>query len=270
MKRSKILYRIITAAVWAAVLLLLWLQQANSTSGTGAAIFLVCIFTPTIAEVHLLSNILLPRVRNILLFWCCFATATLLTALTWGALITLLRTVEYWPILTGIDIIKNEGRFWQDALFALPSILIFNLGFCGLRLYFDRKEPFTQLPADSSVTIQSTTPPAKAGETIFIREGDALLQVRIRDILYVEGMQNYVKVHTAARTITTLQTLANMEKALPEDKFFRTHKSFIANMERIESISTSHLIINGKEIPVSPTRKEDMFARFVNTRLISK
>lgn len=271
MKASKSLYRLVTAGLWAAVVFLLWLQRVHAVGVAGATVFTVCIFVPTIAEVHVLSNVLLPRVRGAAAGIGWFVAGTAGTALAWGGIIALLRVAEGWPMCAGVDLISSEGRYWEDVLFSLPSIVVFNLGFCGLRFYFAQRGTWGD-PA-LAASGEAAPPPASmrvTGDTIFVKEGESLLQVRVDDILYIEGMQNYVKIHTARQTVTTLQTLTALEGMLPGDVFFRTHKSYIVNTGKIERVSANRLLVGGQELPLSPGKKGELFARFIDGRLVSK
>ena len=71
--------------------------------------------------------------------------------------------------------------------------------------------------------------------------------MRVDDILYIEGMQNYVRIHTARQTVTTLQTLTALEGMLPADVFFRTHKSYIVNTDKIEEKNFLTMVFNFKK-----------------------
>ena len=266
MKADKTLYRVITIGLWAVLVFLLWLQRVHVVGVGGATVFTICIFIPTIAEVHVLSNFVMPRVRGTVAGAGWFVAGTLLTALAWGGIIALLRRAEGWPLCAGLDLVSSGGSFWQDAVFALPSVTVFNLGFCGLRLYFEQRKAFAGQPEakEESAGMQVE------GDTIFVKEGEALVQVRVDDILYIEGMQNYVKIHALHQTVVTLQTLTALENMLSGGRFFRTHKSFIVNVARVEKISSNRLVVGGQEVPLSPGKKDELFARFVSGKLVSK
>ena len=62
---------------------------------------------------------------------------------------------------------------------------------------------------------------------MYIRQGDAFTQISWKDILYVEGMQNYLKLHFKSKTLIIHQTMTSLEEILPQSAFFRIHKSFL-------------------------------------------
>lgn len=106
--------------------------------------------------------------------------------------------------------------------------------------------------------------------SMYIRQGDAFQRIEWGDILYVEGMQNYLKLHFKDRILTIHQTMISLEEILPKDAFFRIHRSYLVNIAYIESIAGGRLFINGKELPVSKPRREELMHTVVYKNLISK
>lgn len=109
---------------------------------------------------------------------------------------------------------------------------------------------------------------AKSG--MYVRQGEAFQRIAWEDILYVEGMQNYLRLYFKNKVLTIHQTMTSLEEMLPKDSFFRIHRSFLVNISCIESISGSRLFINGKELPISKQRREELLNTVVYKNLISK
>jgi DNA-binding LytR/AlgR family response regulator len=109
-----------------------------------------------------------------------------------------------------------------------------------------------------------------AEKDMYIRQGDSFVRINHEDIVLVEAMQNYLKIHMAEKTYTIHQTMVSMEESLPKDRFYRVHNSFIVNVGCIEQISGGKLMVGGKEIPLSKHRKEDFLHSVVYKNLISK
>ena len=103
----------------------------------------------------------------------------------------------------------------------------------------------------------------------FVRQGDSFRRIRLEDILYIEGMQNYLKLHFEDKTIIIHQTMASLQTILPDHSFFRFHRSFLVNLAHVEKMSGNRLFIHGKELPVALSRKEE-FVRMIHTKLLSK
>ena len=105
---------------------------------------------------------------------------------------------------------------------------------------------------------------------IYIRQGDSFLKINREDILYVEGMQNYLKLHLNNKIFVIRQTMNSLEEMLPKDSFFRIHKSFLVNNSHIEMIGGGRLLIHGRELPISKHRKNDLLSTIVYKKLITK
>lgn len=110
----------------------------------------------------------------------------------------------------------------------------------------------------------------EAAKEMYIRQGDAFTQISWKDILYVEGMQNYLKLHFKGKTLVIHQTMTSLEEMLPPNAFFRIHKSFLINLSHVDSIAKGRVFINGKELPVSAQRREALLQTVVYKNLISK
>src|SRR5690606_27738743 len=79
--------------------------------------------------------------------------------------------------------------------------------------------------------------PSANDTMLFVRQGDAFVKISWTDILYAESMQNYTKLHFKERILTIHQTMLALEEALPNNHFFRIHKSFLVNVNHIDIIA---------------------------------
>jgi two-component system response regulator LytT len=100
---------------------------------------------------------------------------------------------------------------------------------------------------------QSMQSAERSKDYIFLKVEYQLIKVTLADILYVEGLKDYVKVHvtTQSNPIISLSTLKSMEEALPSDRFYRIHRSYIVNLEKVHAISKSSLEIDKKVLTIS-------------------
>lgn len=105
---------------------------------------------------------------------------------------------------------------------------------------------------------------------IYIRQGDAYQRIKWDEILFVEAMQNYLKLHLAGKVFVIHQTMNSLEEMLPRDSFFRIHKSFLVNVSYIDTISGGRLFVKGNELPISKLRKSDLLNSVVYKKLVSK
>ena len=84
-------------------------------------------------------------------------------------------------------------------------------------------------------------------------------KVVLDDILYIQGMKDYLQIHTVDKNIMTLQTFRNLLDVLPETDFQRVHNSFIVSISKIEHIERNRLRIGKDLIPVSDSYKDRFF-----------
>ncbi len=95
---------------------------------------------------------------------------------------------------------------------------------------------------------------------IFVKTEHKIQKVYLNDILFVEGLKDYISIFTPAERIITLQNMKKMEEALPERHFIRVHKSYIVSVNKIDSIERSRIFIGDKIIPIGDTYRDEFFA----------
>jgi two-component system LytT family response regulator len=95
----------------------------------------------------------------------------------------------------------------------------------------------------------------------FVKTEYRLERVNLSDILYVEGMKDYLRIICTDKKIMTLQSFAKLEESLPSTNFCRVHKSFVVALDKIKSVERGVIIIADQRIPVSNTYKENFFSR---------
>ncbi len=100
----------------------------------------------------------------------------------------------------------------------------------------------------------------QAHDHIFVNVEYTLVKIVFGDILFIEGLKDYIKIHLAStsKPVLTKMTLKAMEEKLPTDKFCRIHKSYIINAEKISVIKRDIVSIGNSEIPVSDFYKENL------------
>jgi DNA-binding LytR/AlgR family response regulator len=93
----------------------------------------------------------------------------------------------------------------------------------------------------------------------FVKTEFHLEKVNFADILYLEGMGDYIMIHTASRKIMTLQNFKKAEDTLPVNNFCRVHKSYMVAIDKIESIERNRIKIGNTLIPVSDSYKKAFY-----------
>jgi two-component system response regulator LytT len=104
---------------------------------------------------------------------------------------------------------------------------------------------------------------------LFLKSEYKIRRINFNEILYIEGLKDYVKVYTRTdpKPVLSLISLKSLESKLPEARFMRVHRSFIVNLEKIETIERSRIIFGKVYIPVSDQYKEK-FQRFLNKNFL--
>jgi two-component system, LytTR family, response regulator len=97
---------------------------------------------------------------------------------------------------------------------------------------------------------------------IFVKDGTKLVKIRLPDILYIEGLKDYVSIYTREKKIVTLQTLKSLEAQLPDNQFIRIHNSYIVSLEGIDAIDKERVQIGKSFLPISDTYRK-AFKEFI-------
>ena len=99
----------------------------------------------------------------------------------------------------------------------------------------------------------------KPTDALMVKSGHRIHKVLFADILFIEGLNEYVKIHSTTATLITLASLKDLAAQLPADRFIRIHKSYIANRTSVKAFTSSKLLLtNGKELPVGRVYKEEV------------
>lgn len=97
---------------------------------------------------------------------------------------------------------------------------------------------------------------------MFVKDGTKLVKVQLSDILYIEGLKDYVTIHTKQQKITSLQRMKVLEEQLPSELFIRIHNSFIVSLKAIEVVHKGDVQVGGNLLPIGETFKKT-FREFI-------
>ena len=98
------------------------------------------------------------------------------------------------------------------------------------------------------------------GDYLTVKSEYRLVRLRISDIIYVEGLKDYIKIYSDGqpRPVLTLMSMKTLESMLPGRTFMRVHRSYIINVDRITSVSRGRVSLADAEIPVSDTYRQTL------------
>ena len=100
-----------------------------------------------------------------------------------------------------------------------------------------------------------------AVDFIFVKTENRLEKIMMPDIIYIEGMRDYRRIHTTHKKIMTLQTFSELEQMIPDQLVCRVHKSYMVALHKIDAIERGRILIADQRIPVSATYKEAFFKK---------
>ncbi len=102
----------------------------------------------------------------------------------------------------------------------------------------------------------------------FVKTENRLERIEYEDILFVQGMKDYLQIHTKDKRIMTLLTFKKMSEILPQSDFIRVHHSYIVAISKIESIEKHRIKINNELIPISDSYKGTFYRELEKRNII--
>lgn len=114
--------------------------------------------------------------------------------------------------------------------------------------------------ADTSVTL----------DYFFVKCNTKFEKVFFSDVQYIEGLQNYIIIHTRNQKLITYLTLSGVEQQLPPQQFLKVHKSFIVGLAHVKSLEANEILIGDARIPISRNLKDDVTNRIIGNRLFKR
>lgn len=109
--------------------------------------------------------------------------------------------------------------------------------------------------------------PQEELESIFVKSDYKLIQVELKNILYIEGLKDYIKIYeeNALKPILSLMSMKSMEELLPSSRFMRVHRSYIVQKDKIRIIDRGRIVFGKNYIPISDSYKQ-AFQDFLDKR----
>ncbi|MEL6538290.1 MAG: LytTR family DNA-binding domain-containing protein [Bacteroidota bacterium] len=172
------------------------------------------------------------------------------------------------PHLTGIEFLKSLAQ---------PPLVVFTTAYDQYALqgfelevvdYLLKPVAFPRfLQAMEKVKKRVVVPEE---DWFFVKTDQRTLKLRYSDIRYVEGMQNYVVLHTAAGKHVAHLTMKSLFEQLPAGKFLQPHKSYLVNIEAVEAVEGNQLVVGEMKIPIGRTNRELIHEQLVQVRLLKR
>jgi DNA-binding LytR/AlgR family response regulator len=161
------------------------------------------------------------------------------------------------PLLTGLEflgslrhrpysvIISEQARYAVDAFnFEAVDYLLKPFSFERFLKAVNKVHEQIRLHAPAQNV-------AKDCGFIFIKSDYKTIRINVNDLLFIEGLKDYVKLHTADKSILSLLSLRTLEQGLSPDRFIRVHRSYIVALNKIDIIEKSRIRIGQHSITIS-------------------
>ena len=170
------------------------------------------------------------------------------------------------PKISGIEFLKTLDNPPMIILttafsdYALDAYALNVIDYLLKPISFERfakaiKKALQQLAQETSTTVSA--------DFIFVKADKKLIKVFFKDLLYIEGLKDYVILHVDNKRIVTLQTMKSLETKLPSAIFMRIHRSYIINIGNIDVLEGNSIHIGNKMIPIGKNYKE-MVLQIIN------
>jgi len=105
---------------------------------------------------------------------------------------------------------------------------------------------------------------------IFLKADRKYVKVFLEDILYIEGMKDYVMVYTEGSRIITAMNMKTINSQLDSSRFVRVSKSYIINVSKIVEVKNNAVMIKDNEIPIGKKYKEHFLDNYIKNRLLQR
>jgi DNA-binding LytR/AlgR family response regulator len=105
---------------------------------------------------------------------------------------------------------------------------------------------------------------------IFVRADRRMFKVHFSDILYIEGLKDYVIIYLESQKVVTLMNIKTIHDLLPKSIFVRVRKSYIINVKKLDSVDNNTVYIGKNEIPIGNIYRDFFFNEFVTKKILNK
>jgi DNA-binding LytR/AlgR family response regulator len=173
------------------------------------------------------------------------------------------------PGMSGIDFMKTYQGDMQLAIFVTAyhqfAVDSYNLHAVDYLLKPVSFERFSDAMNRAKTIAEARANNQHPAQPFFIRHEGKFVKIEPKNVLVIASMQNYLKIHSADESIMIRSTLKEFQRQLGSMQFLMVHKSYIINVDEVESISASHLTVKGfGQIPIGRKFKDDVLARLLN------
>lgn len=170
-----------------------------------------------------------------------------------------------------INMSPVNGMEWYKAIEQKPKV-IFTTAYSEFAVegfdveaidYLLKPFSFDRFKAALDKTIKLFEKKEARQESLYIRADYSLVKIKLSEILYIQGFDDYVKIHVDnQRPILTKMTMKTILEKLPQDIFCRIHRSFIVNLTRIDRVKNKSIYIGDKDLPMGNSFESQFLTKY--------
>ena len=167
------------------------------------------------------------------------------------------------PELNGMEVLRsmiNPPKVILTTAYSEYALESYNYGVVDYLLKPIKIERFLKAINKVSASLITSSQKDRGSEELQIKHDGIPVNIYFKSILYIQSFGNYLKIFTDARMYLVTETLINITDQLPKN-FQRTHKSYIANLDRVTKASRTHLLIDQNQVPISAMYKVMVFKK---------
>jgi DNA-binding LytR/AlgR family response regulator len=164
------------------------------------------------------------------------------------------------PRLTGFDLLRPLGyrpkvifttAFREHALESYEfDVLDFLVKPISFERFLQSVGKIYRFSQNAMAAPEPVTPTKTGKEYQYFKVDKEMVKLFLDDILWVESLKDYVRVHTVSGPLVSYLRISYLEEKLPPDRFVRIHKSYIVSLDRIQAVSATYIRIDNQEIPI--------------------
>jgi DNA-binding LytR/AlgR family response regulator len=166
------------------------------------------------------------------------------------------------PHVTGMQFLKTLNQppmvIFTTAYsnYALEGFNVDAVDYLLKPIAFDRFLKATSKAYNLYSLTRKAQPAEEQEKYLLVKVEYSTVKINADEILYIEGLKDYVKIYTGAKFIMTKSTMKHIEERLPQDKFIRIHKSYIVSVPKIKAIEYNRVLVGDKQIPIGNQFKQ--------------
>ncbi|MDO4228388.1 MAG: LytTR family DNA-binding domain-containing protein [Capnocytophaga sp.] len=166
------------------------------------------------------------------------------------------------PELTGLDLSRKIPTTTKIVFttafdqYALEGYKVNSIGY--LLKPFSYSEFLEAAEKAQKISSPTSVENTQSADYMFVKSDYKQLKIKYDDIIYIEGLKDYVKIYltTQSAPVLTLLTLKKLTEQLPSDKFMRVHRSFIVALNKVQEVERNQIIFGKQRITIADQHRE--------------